>query len=600
MTTLCAAFQRVSAVAPDAVALRDIGDARTLTWRAYGEQVRDVAAGLAGIGVGHGDTVALMMSNRIEFYPIDVGAQHLGATSFSIYNTSAPEAIQYILANSGARVLVCEAQYVDTVRRSGATLDTIVVVDAQPSAQQSGTLTLEQMKTSAASDFDFDGTWRAVKPNDVATLIYTSGTTGNPKGVETTHACLLFETTAVSAVLPVEFGDRITSYMPSAHIADRLTCLYMQMVFGTQITVVPDPSQVAAALPDCRPTIWGSVPRVWEKLKVAVESAVANEPDDARRAALQWALDVGRTRLAHLRAGETVPAELEADYARADAMVLSALRAKLGFAELKWAISGAAPIPPDTLAFFAALGVPISEIWGMSELTCIASTAPAEPTKLGTVGKLLPGMEMRIEADGELLVRGPLVMKGYRGEPAKTAEAISADGWLSTGDIVTADADGYLTVIDRKKELIINASGKNMSPAAIETAVKTSSSLIGEVVAIGDGRKFNTALITLSADAAVGAARSLGLAAEAAVLAKDARIVDIVATAVAEGNSRLSRAEQIKRFHVLTTFWEPGGDELTPTMKLRRKPIAEKYASEIAALYADSVVEDVYEPAPCA
>lgn len=190
-------------------------------------------------------------------------------------------------------------------------------------------------------------------------------------------------------------------------------------------------------------------------------------------------------------------------------------------------------------------------------------------------------------------------MKGYRGEPAKTAEAISADGWLSTGDIVMADTDGYLTVIDRKKELIINASGKNMSPAAIETAVKTSS-LIGEVVAIGDGRKFNTALITLSADAAVGAARSLGLAAEAAVLAKDARIVDIVATAVAEGNSRLSRAEQIKRFHVLTTFWEAGGDELTPTMKLRRKPIAEKYASEIAALYADSVVEDVYEPAPCA
>ncbi|GAA3199394.1 hypothetical protein GCM10020255_103210 [Rhodococcus baikonurensis] len=260
MTTLCAAFQRVSAVAPDAVALRDIGDARTLTWREYAEQVREVAAGLAGIGVGHGDTVALMMSNRIEFYPIDVGAQHLGATSFSVYNTSAPEAIHYILANSGARVLVCEAQYVDTVRRSGATLDTIVVVDAQSHVHQPGTVTLEQMKASAASDFDFDGTWRAVKPNDVATLIYTSGTTGNPKGVETTHACLLFETNAVSAVLPVEFGDRITSYMPSAHIADRLTCLYMQMVFGTQITVVPDPGQVAAALPDCRPTIWGSVP----------------------------------------------------------------------------------------------------------------------------------------------------------------------------------------------------------------------------------------------------------------------------------------------------------------------------------------------------
>ena len=329
--------------------------------------------------------------------------------------------------------------------------------------------------------------------------------------------------------------------------------------------------------------------------------AVANEPDDARRAALQWALDVGRTRLAHLRAGETVPAELEADYVRADAMVLSALRAKLGFAELKWAISGAAPIAPDTLAFFAALGVPISEIWGMSELTCIASTAPAEPTKLGTVGKLLPGMEMRIEADGELLVRGPL---GHEGVPRRTGKNGRSDQCrrLAFDRRCRHGRRRRIPHGDRSQEGADHQWRRERTcpPAAIETAVKTSSSLIGEVVAIGDGRKFNTALITLSADAAVGAARSLGLAAEAAVLAKDARIVDIVATAVAEGNSRLSRAEQIKRFHVLTTFWEPGGDELTPTMKLRRKPIAEKYASEIAALYADSVVEDVYEPAPCA
>ncbi|MDI9914897.1 fatty acid--CoA ligase FadD11 [Rhodococcus sp. IEGM 1379] len=600
MTTLCSAFQRVSAVAPDAVAVRTIGGTQTLTWRDYADQVRDVAAGLTGIGVKRGDTVALLMGNRIEFYPIDVGAQHVGATAFSIYNTSSPEAISYILTNSGARVLVCEAKYLEKVGQSGAPVETIVVIDADPADLPDGILTLDQLKSEAPETFDFESTWNTVQPSDVATLIYTSGTTGNPKGVESTHTAMLFETNAVSKVLPVEFGDRITSYMPSAHIADRMTCLYMQMVFGTEITVVPDPSMVAAALPDCRPTIWGSVPRVWEKLKVAVELAVANEPDDARRGALQWALAVGGKRLALLRTGDAVPPELEAEYAKADSMVLSALRARLGFTELKWAISGAAPIPPDTLAFFAALGIQISEIWGMSELTCIASTAPADPTKLGTVGKLLPGMEMRIESDGELLVRGPLVMKGYRGEPEKTAEALSSDGWLSTGDIVTTDSDGYLTVIDRKKELIINASGKNMSPAAIETAVKTSSSLIGEVVTIGDGRPFNTALITLNAEAALHIARTLGLAADAAVLAKDSRIVDTIATAVGEGNSRLSRAEQIKRFCILPTFWEPGSDELTPTMKLRRKPIAEKYSIEIAVLYTDSMTGDFYEPAPCA
>ncbi|MDV7090914.1 long-chain fatty acid--CoA ligase [Rhodococcus sp. IEGM 248] len=595
--TLCAAFQRTAAIDPDAIAIRTAGNSQTLTWRQYSSQVREVAAGFAALGVRRGDTVALMMANRVDFYPVDVGALHVGATSFSIYNTLPPSAIAYVLGNAEAKVVVCEAQYVERIRESGALLEQIVVIDAEAGIAPAGTLTLDQMKALGSPEFDFDAAWRSVRPDDVATLIYTSGTTGNPKGVESTHAALLFEAGAVCWILPIEFGDRITSFMPSAHIADRMTALYFQMVFGTQVTVVADVRQIAAALPDCRPTIWGAVPRVWEKLKIAVERAVANEPDDGRRHALQWGLDVGARRIEMLRAGLPVPKELEHEFVKAESMVLAPMRAELGFDELRWAVSGAAPIPADTLAFFAGLGLRISEIWGMSELTCIASAAPADPAKLGTVGKIVPGMEMRVANDGELFVRGPLVMKGYRGEPAKTGDAVDADGWLATGDVVSIDPDGYLTVIDRKKELIINSSGKNMSPATIENAIKASSSLIGGVATIGDARPHNTALISLDPEAAASFAATKGIRVDAASLAADRDMIAMIAAAVGMANTGLSRVEQIKRFLILPTFWEPGGDELTLTMKLRRKPIAEKYASEIELLYRDFLAQGVCEPA---
>ncbi|WP_024795968.1 fatty acid--CoA ligase FadD11 [Tomitella biformata] len=595
-TTLCEAFQRVAAIDPDATAVRTVGAAQSLTWREYGEQVRQIAAGLSALGVRRGDTVALMMTNRIDFYPVDVGALHAGATSFSIYNSLAPSAIAYVLGNAGAKVVVCEAQYVTRIQEAGLALDKIVVVDVEPSEAPAGTIALAELKTLGQADFDFEASWRAVEADDIATLIYTSGTTGNPKGVETTHRALLFETDAVGQVLPVEFGDRITSYMPSAHIADRLTCLYFQIVYGVQVTVVADPSLIAAGLADCKPTIWGSVPRVWEKLKYAVEMAIEGEPEPARKQALQWAMGVAAKRFALLRAEQAVPAELEEEFAKADGMVLAALRAKLGFGELKWAISGAAPIPIETLTFFAALGLNISEIWGMSELTCIASAAQVPPAKLGTVGKPVPGMEFKVAADGELLVRGPLVMRGYRGAPEQTAETIDADGWLHSGDVVTIDADGYVRVVDRKKELIINAAGKNMSPSAIENAMKAESALIGEVATIGDGRRFNAALVSLNSDAGAAYSAQSGLAHDAAVLAADAGIIAQVQAAIAAGNAGLSRPEQLKRFRILPIFWEPGGDELTLTMKLRRKPIAEKYAAEIEEMFGPDVVGGVLEP----
>ncbi|GAB4726015.1 fatty acid--CoA ligase FadD11 [Mycobacterium avium] len=595
--TLCEAFQRNAAIDPDAVVLRTPGANQTLTWRELAEQVRKVAAGLAGLGVRRGDTVSLMMANRIEFYPLEIGAQHLGATSFSVYNTLPAEQLTYLFDNAGTKVAICEQQYVDRIRASGAPVEHIVCIDGAPP----GTISVEQLYAAAPRDFDFESTWRSVRPDDVVTLIYTSGTTGNPKGVEMTHANLLFECHALNAVLPSKFGDRVTSYLPSAHIADRAMGLYGLEVFGAQVTVVDDPRAIAAALPDVRPTVWAAVPRIWEKLKAGIEFTVANEQDEATRAALQWAMSVAAQRAAALVAGEQIPDELAAEWARADELVLSKLRERLGFGELRWAVSGAAPIPKETLAFFAGIGIPIAEVWGMSELSCVAAVSHPRDARLGSVGKLLPGLEGKIADDGEFLVRGPLVMKGYRKEPAKTAEAIDADGWLHTGDILEADAQGYLRVVDRKKELIINAAGKNMSPANIENAILAACPMIGVMITIGDGRPYNTALLVFDADSVGPYAARHGLSdASPAALAADPVVIAQIAAGVAAGNAKLSRVEQIKRFRILPTLWEPGGDEITLTMKLKRKPIMAKYAEEIEQLYADPPPPGVHVPAAAA
>ena len=595
--TMCEAFQRTASIDPDAVALRTPGDTQTMTWREYAAQVRKVAAGLAGLGVRRGDTVSLMMGNRIEFYPLEVGAQHVGATSFSVYNTLPAEQLTYLFGNAGTKVAICEEQYVDRIRASGAAIEHIVCIDGSPA----GTISVDDLYAAAPADFDFESTWRAVQPDDVVTLIYTSGTTGNPKGVEMTHTNLLFEGYGLDAVLGIQFGDRITSFLPSAHIADRMTALYGQEMFGTQITVVSDGRAIAAALPDVRPTVWGAVPRVWEKLKAGIEFAVSHEEDDAKRQAMEWAMSVAAKRSAALLTGEPMSDEVAAEWAKADELVLSQLRERLGFGELRWALSGAAPIPKETLAFYSGIGIPLAELWGMSELSCAATVIHPREARLGAVGKLLPGLEGKIADDGEYLVRGPLVMKGYRKEPAKTAEAIDEDGWLHTGYISEVDADGYVRIVDRKKELIINAAGKNMSPANIENTILAACDMVGVMIAIGDGRPYNTALLVFDADSVGPYAAQHGLAdASPEALAADPEVVARIAAGVAAGNAKLSRVEQIKRFRILPTLWEPGGDEITLTMKLKRKPIMTKYAGEIEQLYSTDLHPEVHEPSEAA
>jgi len=580
--TVCEAFQQTARINPSAVAIRTTGDAVTLTWQQYADRVRAVAAGLSAIGVKRGDTVALMLTNRPEFAVVDAGAMHLGAIAFSIYNTSSPDQIAYLFGNAENRVVVTETALLPAILASGVALDHVVCVDGKP---EGATLSLVELEAAGNPDFDFDAAWQAVEPHDVLTLIYTSGTTGPPKGVQLTHANLVETCRAAMEVVDVKYGDRITSFLPAAHIADRASAQYFQAIRGVQVTHVADPRAIAAALPDCRPTIWFAVPRVWEKIKLGVEAKLAAEPSPVKKALGSWALGMAAKSAQAQLAGRALSPVDRVQFAVADRLVLAKIRAALGLDELKWAWSGAAAIAPETLQFFTGLGLNVCELWGMSEISGAGTLNPPGRARVGTVGLPLPATEVRLADDGELLFRGPGVMSGYRGDPEKTAEAIDADGWVHTGDVATIDADGYVTIVDRKKELIISAAGKNMSPSNIENTIKVTTPLLSAVAVIGDGRPFNVALVTLDPDAAAAYAEKAGVAADPAVLSKDPGLIAAVQAGIDAGNAKLSRVEQIKKFEVLPSFWMPGGDELTPTLKLRRRPISEKYAAEIERLY---------------
>jgi long-chain acyl-CoA synthetase len=581
--TICAGFQRTIAELPDGVALRTRGDAVSITWREYGERVRAYAAGFDGLGVRAGEAVAILLINRPEFNLVDTAVMHLGAVPFSIYVTSSVEQIHYLLGDSGARVAVTERAFVDRLRAAGegTALERIVVVDGAAE----GTLALADLPAAARPGFDFEAAWRAVAPESLLTIIYTSGTTGSPKGVEITHANMVFELRSFVAALGFHPGGKAISYLPHAHIADRMGTHYLAMLAGATTTCCPDPRLLFEHIPDARPTEFTGVPRVWEKLKAALEARFAAEPPE-RRAAIQGAIEARLAVVRAEQAGQPVPEALAAGAAAAEERLFAPLRAQLGLGETRTYFVGAAPTPREVLEFFHALGMPPSEVWGMSELSCVATTMPPGRIKIGTVGRAMPGVEIRIAEDGEVLVRGPLVMRGYRNMPERTAETIDADGWLRTGDIGRIDAEGFLSIVDRKKELIINSAGKNMSPAYIEARLKASSPLIGQAVVVGDARPYNVALLVLDPDGAAAFARAHGLPTQAAQLVDAGAVQAEIAAAVERANARLSRVEQIKRYALLPDEWPVGGAELTPTMKLRRRSIHDKYAATIDALYA--------------
>src|SRR3954447_25837443 len=587
--TMCAAFQVTAAERADKVAIRTKGDDVSITWGEYAERVRKIAAGLAALGLDRGQTIGILLNNRPEFHLVDTAAMHLGATPYSVYNTYTAEQIEYLVSDAGNSIIVTEGAYLDAaleVQKACGSVSHVIDVDG---GGRDGTMSLAELEEAGASNsgFDFDAAWRAVEPDDVLTLIYTSGTTGPPKGVQIMHKNELTAGRSFDQIIQFPNGASVVSSLPMAHIAERSCSQYLPIMFGFTVTDCPNAREVVGYLPDVRPAWFFSVPRIFEKLKAAMEAGIAHEQDEDKKKATEWAISVGLKKVRAEQAGEEVPSELAGEYEKADSLVLSKIRERLGLDRLEALNVGAAPCPAEVIEFFHAIGLPLAELWGMSETCGAGCCNRPDHIKIGTVGPAAPGVELKLGEDGELLMKSGVVMKGYRNDDEKTRETLDSDGWLHTGDIAEIDDEGFVKIVDRKKELIINAAGKNMSPANIEAKVKTSSGLIGQAICIGDRRPFNVALITLDPDVAPGFAKEHGISdTSMESLASEQAVIDEVQAGVDRANEQLARVEQIKKFKILPVDWEPGGDELTPTMKLKRKPIHEKYEEEIEELYS--------------
>jgi long-chain acyl-CoA synthetase len=577
--TLPEAFRLTVEDEPDRVAVRTKDDEVSLTWAQLRDRVDALAGGLAGLGVGRGDTVALMMGNRPEFHIADLAAMTLGATPFSIYTTFTAAQIAFVAGDAGAKVAIVEEQFLDRFRQARdelPALETVVVVEGARGGDTVGWDDVE----GADPGFDPEPHWRAVEPEDVLTLIYTSGTTGPPKGVQLVHRNIMAAVRVADDVVQFPDGSKVISWLPAAHIAERNAHHYLPIVFAMTVTTCPNPREIVAYLPAVRPTWFFAVPRIFEKLKAGLEGHLGTQGEET----VGW-LAAARRKVELEQAGEPVPDDVAATAAAGEEKLFAGLRAMLGLDEAIVVNVGAAPTPRDVLVFFHAIGIPLAELWGMSETTGTGIVNRPERIRIGTVGEPVLGADVELADDGELLIRGDLVMAGYRNQPEKTAEAIDADGWLHTGDIAELD-DGYVRIVDRKKEIIINAAGKNMSPANIESALKGAGPIIGQVAVIGDARPYNTALIVLDSDFAPAFAAQQGIEGRSLEeLADEERVRAAVQAAVDRGNEELARVEQVKKFTIVRGDWQPGGDELTPTMKLKRKPIAEKYAAEIEAMY---------------
>jgi len=546
----------------------------SLTYREVRDRVIDLALGLRALGLGPDEFAVIWSRNRPEASIADLAVMHAGGVPVFLYNTLAPDQAAYIAGHCEATVAIVENRdflaRLEAVRSRLPRLRKIVLIDGENTAGED--LLVEWDSALALGHAEhgrspgmFDEMWRHIGPDNLATLVYTSGTTGPPKGVMLTHRNVRYSTEALLSVVPPaeladEGGIRTISYLPMAHVAGRLTDHWLPIIHPVTVAFCPDAAQLFSIAPQVRPTMLNGVPRVWEKLQTAMLSASAANPSAANPNA------AGRK-----------------------------LLTMVGLDACKLAGSGAAPIGPQVLEFFQALGLPMVEAWGMTELSGAATISHPSQACNGTVGTACPGVELSIADDGEILVRGPMVMRGYYRDLAGTAEAVDNAGWLHTGDVGTLDAEGRLRIVDRKKELIITSGGKNISPAAIESLLQRHP-LIGQACAIGDRRNYVTALLVLDGQAASAWARRHGLAdASPAGLAAHPHLLTEVEHGVRAANEHLARVEHVRRFMLLPAEWTAATGELTPTLKRRRRFIADRYSSEIDRMYgpADAGVVDL-------
>ncbi|HYW87279.1 MAG TPA: AMP-dependent synthetase/ligase [Chloroflexota bacterium] len=580
----------------DALAWKDASGAwQKLTWRQYREAVAEVAVGLTTLGFEPGQFAILLSRNRPEPLIAELGTQHARGAPVVLYNTLASDQAAYIANHCEARVAFVEnRQFLRTlqaVRTELKHLRAVVLLDDTPSAEDAGwTMTFEALRARGREVLQrdpaaFEALWKQVGPGDLAALVYTSGTTGRPKGVMLSQRNVMWEAASVAGLVAPRTGERTISYLPLAHVTGRWLDLWSQIVYGGTVYCCPDPLQLFQYAAEVRPTGLVGVPRVWEKLYAALLAGIAAEPDAARRQAVEQAIAVRRQVIRLEQSGERIPPELAAAAERA-AVVGQMVRARVGLEQCDRAATGAAPIDPGIIEFFQAIGLPMIEAWGMTELTCAATGNPSDAIRNGSIGVAGPGVEVRLADDGEIVVRAGLMMEGYYKDPEATAETIDPDGWLHTGDLASVDKDGYFRIIGRKKELIITAGGKNIAPAAIEFLLEQHP-LIGQACAIGDRRPYVNALLVLDPERAPAWARQHDIeAASPAELTQHPTVLEEVQRAVDAANTHLARVEQVKRFRLLPTEWTAQTGELTPTLKKRRNVILERYADVIEALYA--------------
>ena len=590
--TVCTAFADAVAKWGEKPALhwKDDGDWRTLTWRDYRDEVAAVTLALRSLGFGPGQFGLIMARNAPEHVIADLGLVHAGGAAISVYNTLAPEQLEYVANHSEATVAFVEdAGFLEkflAIRSRTPKLQHLVLVrgDAPEGVMTWESLLARGRELSSAEPKAFEESWRAVGPEDTISLIYTSGTTGPPKGVVYSHNNIIWTLESVQRFWAIE-PQTLVSYLPLAHVAERFTSQWRGIADGHEVWLCPDPNQLLPFLVEARPTFFVGVPRVWEKLMAGLRAGIAAEPEEAKRQMVQGAVEaaISAYRLRH--EGKPVPAELATVVERAQPLFVL-LRSKVGLDRCTTAITSTAPCRPEVHEFWAALGMPLYEVWGMSELTGPATVVPMDDHQAPSIGRPMPGVEVRLGEDGELLVRGGNVMVGYYKEPGKTSEIIDAQGWVHSGDIAEPGPNGQFRIIDRKKELIITSAGKNISPANLESLAK-SSPIIGQAVAVGDSRNFISVLVVLDPQVAPAWAKARGIGATTmAELAEDPTVIEEVRRALTAGNTHLSRVEQFKRFTILPTEWSPESEELTPTMKLKRRVIYSKYGPQIEAMYA--------------
>ncbi len=588
-TTIVHHLERHASAQGDRAALHDkvTGSWRTRTWSEYNQATRDFAKGLIAHGVGSGQVVAVLGANRPEWVIAALGAMRIGAISTGVYTTCSPEEIGYVVEHSEAPVMIVETlEQLDRVLEVWESVPTLKYVVLMEGAGEH-----DDARVKAWADFMVSGATisndsiavhlEGLTGDQIAEFIYTSGTTGPPKAVMLSHENLEWTSRTLGSQVHLTPDDVGLSYLPLSHIAEQQASLLMAVIFGYQVHFCHDGLQVADFLKEVRPTFFFGVPRVWERFEAGVKGRLA-EATGAKAKIAQVAQSAGVKYIAAANTGATPGKLLERQYKAADKVVFSKIHAALGLDRCRLFVSGAAPIPAASLEFFSSIGVTVTELYGQSEDSGPTTTNLPGANKFGTVGKAVEGVEIKIADDGEILVRGKNVFAGYYKNPEATAETL-VDGWLHSGDLGEIDSDGYLSIIGRKKDIIITSGGKNVAPQNIEESL-SGIDIVGAAVVVGDGQRFLVALLTLEPEAAGRFAEEHGL--DAATMHDDPKVRSHIEEAInTQVNPLMARVEHVRNFAVLANEFTMEGGELTPTLKIKRNIIAEKYADDIAALY---------------